>query len=228
MQKSAAVLKRPRRRRVTAALGGLFASILVTTLCVGTPASPAARSRAVRSGPKVRLAEVTTVTRSVTIGSTGPRQAELGATALARLRINYADMFPGWTISFLPSRSNLLGMTLTKERRVEIYVRGDRSVEALTHDLAHELGHVTDVLYNTEESRQRYLELRGLPGSTRWWTCNECRDMQVGAGDFAETFALLAAPPFRFYSELGKRSDAAALQRIADEILPEGLLVAKR
>lgn len=222
------LLKYPQRCRVPGALGALLAGILVATVSIA-PASPAAgRARASRSAPKVRLAEATTVTRSVTIGSTGPRQAELGAAALARLRINYADMFPGWTIAFLPSRSNLLGMTLTKERRVEIYVRGDRSVEALTHDLAHELGHVTDVLYNTEERRQHYLELRGLPGSTPWWTCNECRDMQVGAGDFAETFALLAAPPFRFYSELGKRSDAAALQRIADEILPQGLLVATR
>jgi hypothetical protein len=52
--------------------------------------------------------------------------------------------------------------------------------------------------------------------------------MQVGAGDFAETFALLAAPPFRFYSEVGKRSDPSTLQRIADEILPPGLLVDTR
>jgi hypothetical protein len=79
---------------------------------------------------------------------------------------------------------------------------------------------VTDVMYNSKEKRERYLAIRRLAGDTPWWTCSGCRDLQVGAGDFAETFALLVAPPFRYYGELGSKPDEAMRRRVAEEVLP--------
>ena len=188
---------------------------------LATPRAEAGR----RSSSKVRLAQATTVTRGFSVSATtGSREAARGSAALERVRVNYQDMFPGWTVAFLPAKAGLLGLTLTRERRVEIYVRLDRPVDGLAHDIAHEFGHVADVLYNNAEKRSQYLQLRGLPAATPWWTCNECRDMQVGAGDFAETFALIAAPTYHFYSEVGPRSNSEVLSVIVAEVLPLGLV----
>ena len=212
-----------RNRRLGIVVGSAVAGLLVIITGVATPRAEA-RQRTT-SSRKVLLAQATTVTRGFSVSATtGSREAALGSAALDRVRVNYQNMFPGWTVAFLPAKAGLLGLTLTRERRVEIYVRLDRSVDGVAHDIAHEFGHVADVVYNNSEKRSQYLQLRGLPDSTPWWTCNECRDMQVGAGDFAETFALIAAPAFHFYSEVGPKSNAEALNRIAAEILPAGLV----
>lgn len=140
------------------------------------------------------------------------REYERGQQALARVRVNPADRFPGWTIVFRPAKAGLLGMTLVQERRVEIFVRLDRPIDGIAHDIAHEFGHVTDVIYNDDETRASYLALRNRPAATPWWTCNGCRDLQVGAGDFAETFAVWAGPKFSFYSELAPRPTDEAMR----------------
>ena len=167
----------------------------------------------VEIGPAVQIRSVVTV-----LGSS--REGEIGRAALAQLRIDWATLYPGWTIAFLPARSALLGMTLVTQRRVEVYVRADRSVAATAHDLAHELGHVTDVTYNDDAARLRFLAMRGLAQGTPWWTCSGCRDLQVPAGDFAETFALVAAPRYRFYSEVAPEPDAATLAGFVQNVLP--------
>ena len=147
---------------------------------------------------------------------------ERGMQAMALLRMRPQDAFPGWTISFRKARSGLLGVTLVQERRVEIYVRLNRPVTGTAHDIAHELGHVTDVTYNDDQLRAQYLALRNRPPTTPWWTCSGCGDMQVGAGDFAETFALWAAPRFRFYSELAPVPTEEAMTRFA-RLLPSNI-----
>ena len=149
------------------------------------------------------------------------REAARGRAALALLRIRPGDLYPGWTIAFRPARQGLLGMTLVDARRVEIYVRLDRSLEGTSHDIAHELGHVTDVMFNDDDARTNYLALRGRSASP-WWTCDACTDLQVGAGDYAETFALWAAPRFRFYSELAAEPTTEQLASFA-ETLPEAV-----
>lgn len=151
------------------------------------------------------------------------RELDLGRAALATLRLDWETLFPGWTISFLPAKSTLLGMTLVRERRVEIYVRVDRAVQGTAHDIAHELGHVTDVMYNDDAARARYLELRHLAADTSWWTCSGCRDLQVPAGDFAETFAAVAAPHYRFYSEAAPEPTAADLTVFKATVLPDAV-----
>ncbi len=157
-----------------------------------------------------------------TAKSADAAEYERGMQAIALLRIRPQDAFPGWTISFRKARSGLLGMTLVQERRVEIYVRLNRPVAGTAHDIAHELGHVTDVTYNDDQLRAQYLALRNRPPSTPWWTCSGCGDMQVGAGDFAETFALWAAPKFRFYSELAPHPTDEAMTGFA-RLLPTNI-----
>jgi hypothetical protein len=143
------------------------------------------------------------------------RELERGRKALALLRFKPEDVLPGWTIVFKPARAGILGLTLVQERRVEVYVRMDRPLAGTAHDIAHELGHAVDVTYYSDDEHLSYLELRNLAPSTSWWTCSGCRDMQVGAGDFAETFALWAAPRFRFYSELAPEPSLQVLDRFA-------------
>jgi hypothetical protein len=151
------------------------------------------------------------------VGS-GSRETERGRAALALLRIRPADLFPGWTMAFRPARQGLLGMTFVDRRRVEIYVRMDRPLEGTAHDIAHELGHVFDVMYNDDDSRADYLAFRNR-ASTPWWSCEACTDLQVGAGDFAETFALWAAPRFRFYSDVAAEPTAEQLALFGSTLL---------
>ena len=157
-----------------------------------------------------------------TARSADAAEYERGMQAMALLRIRPQDAFPGWTVSFRKARSGLLGVTLVQERRVEIYVRLNRPITGTAHDLAHELGHVTDVTYNDDQLRAHYLALRNRPLTTPWWTCSGCGDMQVGAGDFAETFAMWAAPRFRFYSELAPVPSDEAMTRFA-RLLPSNI-----
>jgi hypothetical protein len=172
--------------------------------------------------PKAEIGQGVQLERSFVVersGSSSGREAERGRAALALLRIRPADLYPGWTIAFRPARQSLLGMTLVAQRRVEIYVRLDRPLEGTAHDIAHELGHVTDVMYNDDDARAQYLALRDR-ATTPWWTCEACTDLQVGAGDFAETFALWAAPRFRFYSDLATEPTAEQLTAFG-ALLPE-------
>ena len=72
-----------------------------------------------------------------------------------------------------------------------MFVRDTDTASTLHRVLAHEIGHVIDVEWNSEDDRARWLEQRGLPGSTRWWPNAEAPDFATGAGDFAEAFAVL-------------------------------------
>jgi hypothetical protein len=141
--------------------------------------------------------------------------------ALRLVRLDLDNTFSGWTVEFKAPRTGYLGLTLVKQRKVEVYLRSGRSVEGIAHDLSHELGHVADVTFNTNDDRSVYLANRGLAESTPWWTCNSCGDLQVGAGDFAETFAALVGPKFKYYSEVGPRPSAAQLAAITDGLPSE-------
>ena len=172
-----------------------------------------------RAAPTVDIGSAVQIRNTAAVTGAG-REAELGRQALAAVRVNWQQLYPGWTIAFLPAQPALLGMTLVRERRVEIYVRTDRPLGGLVHDIAHELGHVTDVMYNSDADRARFLSLRRLSPTTPWWTCSGCRDLDVPAGDFAETFALYAAPRFRFYSDAAPEPSAADLRSFAEQVLP--------
>ena len=172
-------------------------------------------SAATRPSKRVVLAGGTQLTRRI---DTPDRENAQGEQALNLVTYPWRTTLPGWHIVFLPERTGYLAMTFRLDRRIEVYVRADRSPEALAHDIAHELGHAVDVTYNNDESRALYRSLRAVPATSPWWACNSCTDLQTLAGDFAETFALLAAPSYRFYGQLASAPTGSALERIGAAI----------
>lgn len=103
-----------------------------------------------------------------------------------------------YEIVFMPPRPGLRAMTFPGEHRIEVYARPQDDVHLLAYDIAHELGHAIDVTYNNEESRKKWLELRGIDRATPWFGCSGCTDFATPAGDFAETFALILFGPKDF------------------------------
>lgn len=177
------------------------------------PVSLAFTARA-KPKQKVNVGSATQISVDPSIVVESGVDADKVDQALKKLTVDWRTVASGWTIVFKRERNGFLGLTYVRERRIEIYVRTARPVGGVAHDIAHELGHVADVTAGTDESRATYLAARDLKATTPWWTCSGCTDLQVGAGDFAETFALLAAPPFKFYSELGDRPSADQLDAI--------------
>jgi hypothetical protein len=202
------VISQPIRRH---AIGLLLTVAAAFSVAMAQPQfASAAQSRS-----KVKIGTAQQVTR--------PESAEerLGQEALSHLKFDWRETFPGWRVVFLPARRGYLGMTYRPERRIEIYVRLDRPSKAIAHDVAHELGHAMDVTYLDAARRGRFLELRDLASDTAWWACNSCTDLDTGAGDFAETFALWAAPRYKFYSTLAPASDPTTLATMWTEVFPE-------
>jgi hypothetical protein len=150
------------------------------------------------------------------------KQEVRGQRALDQISFNWQPALPGWRIRFLGPRKGYLAITFREERRIDVYVRADRTEAAIAHDIAHELGHAVDVSYLTDKDRSTILDIRDLPESTPWWACSACGDLQTGAGDFAETFALIHAPRVKFYSELGAEPTAAMLGEV-DKVVVNAL-----
>jgi hypothetical protein len=108
--------------------------------------------------------------------------------------IDYPWRRLGWPVHFLEPRDGLLGLTRVEAEVVEIYVRPGQPAASVAAVLAHEIAHVVDLTYYSQHSRDRWLELRNMPGGTPWWPCADCTDFDTGAGDFAETFAHWLVP----------------------------------
>ena len=214
------VLSNRLQQKVTAAALASVVGVSILAGLVGASvfsevAGAATRVGAGRSsGKTIRLSAAAVESGVLVKLDSGVSEATVRA-ALRLVRLDIDSTFSGWTIEFKAPRTGYLGLTLVKQRKVEIYLRRGRSVEGIAHDLAHELGHVADVTYNDNETRSAYLTKRGLSETTPWWTCNSCGDLQVGAGDFAETFAVLVGPKFKFYSEVAPRPQADQLVAIA-------------
>lgn len=203
-------------------LGVIFLGGFGTSSLAGV-AGAATRTAATEARQAKKTGSVKTITLSTaTVESGVAIKVDSGVSegtvrsTLRQIRFDFDTNFSGWTIHFKAPRTGYLGLTLVKQRTVEIYLRAGRSADATAHDLAHELGHVADVTFNNNEDRTAYLDRRGLAEATPWWTCNSCGDLQVGAGDYAETFAVLVGPKFKFYSEVGPRPTAEQLLAITD------------
>jgi len=117
-------------------------------------------------------------------------------------------------VKFLPGRAGILGGTGTYERRVEIYVRVDQTVEDVAFTLAHELGHAVDVTYFGQDERRAWLAARGLDPDTPWWVESGATDFGSGAGDWAEAFAIHLFGGTG-HSRLAGQPDAAQLELVA-------------
>ncbi len=134
---------------------------------------------------------------------------------MGRLFYDWRGQLPGWTVTFLPGRSGLLGGTYPAQKAIEIYVRDDASVGFVAHVLAHEMGHAVDVSLNTTEDRNAWLDARGFSLNTGWFVGDGQTDFSSGAGDFAESFAAWQLGPSDFRSTLSGPPNGAQLETIA-------------
>jgi hypothetical protein len=75
------------------------------------------------------------------------REEQTGLKALELIKFNWQQSLPGWRVRFLPPRKGYLAITFREQRRIDVYVRADRSTAAIAHDIGHELGHAIDVTY---------------------------------------------------------------------------------
>jgi hypothetical protein len=125
-----------------------------------------------------------------------------------------------YAISFLPGRPGYRAMTLGKEHRIEVYVRPHDDSQLLAYDIAHELGHVIDLTYNTEESRRQWMKARGIDANTPWFGCNRCSDYKTPSGDFAETFAFLLLGPGHFAGRIAPPPSARQIPELIS-LLPK-------
>ena len=104
----------------------------------------------------------------------------------------------GYRLVLAPARRDVRGRIDPRARTITLFVDPHDATHRIAHDLAHELGHAYDLAHMTKADRAAYLRRRGVPGAA-WWPSAESADYAVGAGDFAETFALChaASPEFR-------------------------------
>jgi hypothetical protein len=129
--------------------------------------------------------------------------------ALAMIHFPWQQL--NYQIVFLSPRPGLRAMTFPSHHRIEVYARPNDSASLMAYDIAHELGHVIDVTYNTAESRKNWMKLRGIDPSTPWFGCDACSDFETPAGDFAETFALLMFGPKDFQGRIAPPPTAQQL-----------------
>ena len=114
-----------------------------------------------------------------------------GADALALIAFPWRRSLPGWSISFLPAKVGLRGLTRVDDHRIEIYVRDGDSAASLARVVAHELGHAADVELNSQGDRERWRAARGVGPTVSWWPGNAASDFDTLSGDFAEAFATM-------------------------------------
>jgi hypothetical protein len=152
---------------------------------------------------------------------TAPRPFQPEST-LEMLQIPYESL--GYEIVFMPPRAGYRAMTIPARHRIEVYARPQDDPELLAYDIAHELGHVVDVTYNTAETRKEWMKLRGIDPSTPWFGCNRCSDYSTPAGDFAETFALVLRGPKYYRSKMAPRPTTPEQIRAIAEFFPAELL----
>lgn len=115
----------------------------------------------------------------------------------------------GYKIRFEAAKSTVRAQIDEQNHQITIFVAASDAPHRLAHDIAHELGHAYDAMKLNAATRARYLDARGRAG-TLWWPGLQGKDFikgavtdyGVGAGDFAEVFALCHAPSPEFRSTL--------------------------
>ena len=122
-------------------------------------------------------------------------------------------------MTFGAARKGYMGITRTREGRIEIFVRPCRaqSDALLRHVVAHELGHAYDAAHMSDATRAAWKRARGIPSLTPWAGCSGCSDFATPAGDFAEVFAQWARRSADNRSRLAGAPGAAELERLATQ-----------
>ena len=126
--------------------------------------------------------------------------------------VNLSARALGYRIVLAPRTDPLLrALTDTSSHTITLYMARGDAPHRTAHDLAHEIGHAFDSARMGDAQRRAYLARRGVPRAP-WWPTNRRSDYSVGAGDFAEVFALCHAASPEFRSRLAARPvDACAM-----------------
>ena len=143
-----------------------------------------------------RAAAIVLLSTLLSLGASATDLTSRQQAALALIPFPWQQL--KYNIVFLQPRISVRAMTFPMEHRIEIYARPQDDIHLLAYDIAHELGHAMDMTYNTNETRRKWMELRGIDPVTPWFGCDKCSDYSTPAGDFAETFALLLFGPKGF------------------------------
>ena len=144
--------------------------------------------------------------------------ATIEQLALDLVSYDWQAVFPSWRVDFAGPRTGIRALTYPSERRVEIFIRPDDTPETLHRVLAHELGHVIDVMVNDDADRARWAEQRNLPAGTPWWPSAAAPDFATGAGDFAEAFAVMETG-VTSQSSVGNQPTSADLELLRELML---------
>ena len=142
-----------------------------------------------------------------------------GREALALVSARAAPL--GFRIRFGQGRTGVRAGTDRDTRTITVFVRPNDLPSLVAHDIAHEIGHAFDDRRMSAASRRAYLRARGVAGAT-WWPGGRS-DYAVGAGDFAEVFALCHAPNAVFRSTLAPRPDNPCALLPAAALRPMGV-----
>ena len=142
-------------------------------------------------------------------------------SALDLIQIPWKQL--GYDIVFMPPRPGFRAMTLTGQRRIEVYARPQDDTALLVYDIAHEIGHAIDVTYNTARSRKEWMQARGINSNTQWFGCDRCSDYKTPAGDFAETYAAILCGSKYFRGRIAPLPSAEGMAKLA-HFFPKDLL----
>jgi hypothetical protein len=152
---------------------------------------------------------------SATAGAGDRPHALDAARSLGERALQEIDVTPqalGFQLRVLPARGQTTTTVDLRARVITAAIRPGDPAERVAHALAYQLGHAYDALRLDDAQRDAYLRARTRTGAP-WRPPAGGSDLDLGAGDFAEVFALChAAASSDFRSTLAPRpSDPCAL-----------------
>jgi hypothetical protein len=188
----------------------------VVTPVTAAPASTVPPSRPSPTAP-APVAERPAAAAANTTSTDPPNPADRVTQALARIAYPWQRL--GYRIVFMGPQPGIWGRTSPRSlATIEVYVRPDESVDMLAHVLAHEIGHAVDLVYNNDQRRSVWLQVRGI-SPRPWFTCSMCQDFSTPAGDFAETFSFWQLHDFS-RSQLAPAPSPAELNQLSALFAP--------
>ncbi len=127
--------------------------------------------------------------------------------ALAEIKWDWRDAFPGLTIEFSGPREGYQGMYSHGTNKIDIWVTKSQTIREIAGVIVHELAHAFDETRPSLERRNFWIISRGFPRHADWQPPPEdppLGDYGFVAGDFVECvrFTLLG-PEAGFYSLIG-------------------------
>jgi hypothetical protein len=117
----------------------------------------------------------------------------------------------GYRVLVRPAKPGTRAELDPARHTLTLFVDPRDAAHRIAHDFAHELGHAYDEQRMDPAARRAYLARRGVPAA-RWWPSPAAADYRVGAGDFAEVYALCHAASPEFRSRLAPRPANACAQ----------------